>query len=43
MTTNKNTMQSIKDLPQDIKDDFIELLAQDAQCFNKMNIHPELS
>jgi len=43
MNTNKTTMQLIEELPQETKDDFIELLAQDAQCFKNMNTHPELS
>lgn len=43
MKTTKTTMQLIKELPQDTKDDFIELLAQDAECFKNMNMHPELS
>lgn len=43
MEMNKYTMQLLQELPQDVKDDFIELLAQDAKCFKNMNIHPELS
>lgn len=43
MNTNKSTMQLIEELPQETKDNFIEQLANDAQCFNNMNIHPELS
>ena len=43
MNTNKTTMQLIKELPQETKDYFIENLAEDAQCFKNMNIHPELS
>lgn len=40
---NKCTMQLLQELPQDVEDDFIELLAQDAQCFKNINIHPKLS
>ncbi len=36
MDTNKTNMQLIKELPQDVKDDFILNLAQDAQCFADM-------